>query len=71
MTAVGVGLSDLPAAMAGTDVMMTCSGSVGSVVSVAEVHHALAARTTTPLVICDLGLPATSILRPVGCPVSG
>ena len=58
VTAVGVGLSDLPAAMAGTDVAMTCSGSVGSVVSVAEVHHALAARTaTTPLVICDLGLP--------------
>lgn len=58
VTAVGAGLADLPAAMAGADVMMTCSGSVGSVVSVAEVHHALAARTaTTPLVICDLGLP--------------
>ncbi|QKT08408.1 glutamyl-tRNA reductase [Gordonia sp. X0973] len=58
VTAVGVGLDALPAAMAQADVMMTCSGSVGSVVTVAEVHHALAARTiTTPLVICDLGLP--------------
>ncbi|MFT3901046.1 MAG: glutamyl-tRNA reductase [Gordonia sp. (in: high G+C Gram-positive bacteria)] len=58
VTAVGVGLDELPAAMASADVLMTCSGSVGSVVSVAEVHHALAARTAeTPLVICDLGLP--------------
>ncbi len=58
VTAAGVGLHELPTAMATADVMMTCSGSVGSVVSVAEVHHALAARTaSTPLVICDLGLP--------------
>ncbi|GED98934.1 glutamyl-tRNA reductase [Gordonia crocea] len=58
VTATGVGLDELSTAMANADVMMTCSGSTGSVVSVAEVHHALAARTaTTPLVICDLGLP--------------
>ena len=58
VVAVGVGLDGMSEAMAAADVMMTCSGSVGSVVSVAEVHHALAARTAaTPLVICDLGLP--------------
>ncbi|MDY6809009.1 MAG: glutamyl-tRNA reductase [Actinomycetota bacterium] len=54
----GVGLDDLPAAMATADVVVTCTGSVGSVVGVGEVHSALATRTDSrPLVICDLGLP--------------
>ncbi|MAU84496.1 glutamyl-tRNA reductase [Gordonia sp. Z-3] len=54
----GVGLDDLPAAMATADVVVTCTGSVGSVVGVGEVHSALAARSDhRPLVICDLGLP--------------
>ncbi|MGV9713310.1 glutamyl-tRNA reductase [Gordonia sp. NPDC003424] len=54
----GVGFDDLPAAMATADVVVACTGSVGSVVGVGEVHSALAARTNgRPLVICDLGLP--------------
>ncbi|MEE3853466.1 glutamyl-tRNA reductase [Gordonia sp. LSe1-13] len=58
ITVRGVGLDDLPAVMASADVVVTCTGSVGSVVGVGEVHSALAARTAAgPLVICDLGLP--------------
>ncbi|MFW0795216.1 glutamyl-tRNA reductase [Gordonia sp. CPCC 205515] len=54
----GAGLDDLPAVMAAADVVVACTGSVGSVVGVGEVHSALAARTSKrPLVICDLGLP--------------
>nr|WP_053777001.1 glutamyl-tRNA reductase [Gordonia sp. NB41Y]EMP14577.2 glutamyl-tRNA reductase [Gordonia sp. NB41Y] len=58
----GVGFDDLPAAMADADVVVACTGSVGSVIGVGDVHSALAARGRTadadkPLVICDLGLP--------------
>lgn len=54
----GVGFADLPAVMADADVVVACTGSVGSVVGVGDVHSALAARTSDrPLVICDLGLP--------------
>lgn len=54
----GVGLDDLASVMADADVVVAATGSVGSVVGVGEVHSALAARTSsTPLVICDLGLP--------------
>ncbi|SIR67890.1 glutamyl-tRNA reductase [Williamsia sterculiae] len=53
-----VPIDDLIAAVAGADVLITCTGTVGTVVQVADVHSALTARTTeTPLVICDLGLP--------------
>jgi glutamyl-tRNA reductase len=58
MAVRGVGLDHLPEAMAAADVVVACTGSVGAVVSVGEVHSALAARDRTrPLVICDLGLP--------------
>lgn len=54
----GVGFDDLPAAMAAADVVVACTGSVGSVVGVGAVHSALAARAgDRPLVLCDLGLP--------------
>ncbi|WP_439031772.1 glutamyl-tRNA reductase [Gordonia terrae] len=55
----GVGLDDLPEAMATADVVVTCTGAIGAVVGVGSVHSALAARDTNlaPLVICDLGLP--------------
>ncbi|MFT4125498.1 MAG: glutamyl-tRNA reductase [Gordonia sp. (in: high G+C Gram-positive bacteria)] len=55
----GVGFDDLPAVMADADVVVTATGSVGAVVTVGDVHSALAARPgrTSPLVICDLGLP--------------
>lgn len=52
------GLAD---AMAGADVVVSCTGAVSPVVSLADVHHALAAarrdEATRPLVICDLGMP--------------
>ena len=54
----GVGFDDLPEVMATSDVVVTCTGSVGAVVGVGAVHSALAARrSSAPLVICDLGLP--------------
>ncbi|MDT0222649.1 glutamyl-tRNA reductase [Gordonia sp. AC31] len=55
----GVGLDDMPEAMATADVVVTCTGAIGAVVGVGSVHSALAARTgdAAPLVICDLGLP--------------
>ncbi|WP_156689654.1 glutamyl-tRNA reductase [Mycobacterium sp. Marseille-P9652] len=57
-------LDRLPDALAGADVVVSCTGAVSPVVTLADVHHALAAtrRSTVdeaahPLVICDLGMP--------------
>ncbi|MEV0076528.1 glutamyl-tRNA reductase [Nocardia neocaledoniensis] len=55
-------MSNLTAAMASADVVITCTGAVGAVVTLADTHRALADRTRTeaaerPLVFCDLGLP--------------
>ena len=52
-------VAELPAAVADADVLLTCTGAVGTVVGLAQVHTALAARQPGrgPLVICDLGLP--------------
>ncbi|MBF6211380.1 glutamyl-tRNA reductase [Nocardia puris] len=57
-------LSRLTEAMAAADVVITCTGAVGSVVTLADTHRALADRdraefpaTERPLVFCDLGLP--------------
>ncbi|MCG8915476.1 glutamyl-tRNA reductase [Actinokineospora sp. PR83] len=47
-----VGLHDLSALIAAADVVVSCTGAVGAVIPV----EAVAARTT-PLVVCDLGLP--------------
>ncbi|QLY32267.1 glutamyl-tRNA reductase [Nocardia huaxiensis] len=45
-------------AMAAADIVITCTGAVGAVVTLADVHRALAAKTSGDhLVICDLGLP--------------
>ncbi|WP_446225453.1 glutamyl-tRNA reductase [Nocardia sp. IBHARD005] len=60
--AEAVEMSRLTEAMAGTDVVITCTGAVGSVVTLADTHRALADRARTdaaerPLVFCDLGLP--------------
>ncbi|MFI6431357.1 glutamyl-tRNA reductase [Rhodococcus oryzae] len=54
-----VDLADLPSALAEADVMVTCTGAVGAVVTLADAHVALAKRDSAqrPLVICDLGLP--------------
>jgi glutamyl-tRNA reductase len=51
-----VGLDDVTAALRTADVVVSCTGAVGTVVYAEQV---LAARTdrTAPLMICDLGLP--------------
>ena len=53
-------LAELPDAMAQADVLVTCTGAVGAVVTLADTHRALAQPgrdSERPLVICDLGLP--------------
>ncbi|MCU1648557.1 MAG: hemA [Nocardia sp.] len=51
-------IEQLVEAMAVAEVVVTCTGAVGTVVSIADVHNALsAADSTAQLVICDLGLP--------------
>jgi glutamyl-tRNA reductase len=48
-------------ALVDADVVISCTGAVSPVVSLADVHHALAAahrdEDTRPVVICDLGMP--------------
>ena len=54
-------LDQLPAAMAAVDLVVSCTGAVRPVVTLADVHHALAAGQRgefgEPLVLCDLGMP--------------
>ncbi|MGW4370428.1 glutamyl-tRNA reductase [Nocardia takedensis] len=57
-------LSRLTEAMADADVVITCTGAIGAVVTLADTHRALADRERAedlgdekPLVFCDLGLP--------------
>ena len=61
VTATAMNLDDLPAALAAADVVISCTGAVRPVVTLADVHHALAAsrrdELTEPLVLCDLGMP--------------
>ncbi len=61
VSADAVGLDGLATALAGADVVVSCTGAVRPVVSLADVHHALAAarrdEADQPLVICDLGMP--------------
>jgi len=61
VSARAVALEDLPVALAAADVVISCTGAVRPVVSLADVHHALAAsrrdELTEPLVLCDLGMP--------------
>lgn len=59
--ATAVSLDDLATALVDADVVISSTGAVRPVVSLADVHHALAHRTSAelerPLVICDLGMP--------------
>jgi len=57
--AEALSLEKLPAALAGADVVVSCTGAVRPVISLADVHNALTAsrRDHQPLVICDLGMP--------------
>ncbi len=51
-------LSDLVGAMADADIVVTSTGAVGSVVTLADAHRALNLSTSGHrMVICDLGLP--------------
>ncbi|OBF09635.1 glutamyl-tRNA reductase [Mycobacterium sp. 852002-10029_SCH5224772] len=54
-------LEQLADVLADADVVVSCTGAVSPVVSLADVHHALAAanrdEANDPLVICDLGMP--------------
>ncbi len=52
------GVDGLAEAMRTADLVVTCTGAVGAVLTVADAHTALARRVAdTPLVVCDLGLP--------------
>jgi glutamyl-tRNA reductase len=55
------GLEALHAELAVADVVVACTGAVGTVVGAEEIRAAVAVRrsagNTAPLVICDLGLP--------------
>lgn len=60
VTARAYELSRLAEALVAADVVITCTGAVGSVVTLADAHNALShseRRTGRPLVFCDLGLP--------------
>ena len=54
-------LDQLASALAESDLVVSCTGAVRPVVSLADVHHALAAsrrdEAGEPLVFCDLGMP--------------
>jgi glutamyl-tRNA reductase len=58
--AEAMALDLLSDALADADVVVSCTGAVSPVVSLADVHHALAAAhrdESETLVICDLGMP--------------
>ncbi|CAM4019252.1 glutamyl-tRNA reductase [Smaragdicoccus niigatensis] len=54
-----VDLSELTKAISQSDILVTCTGAVGAVVRLADVHRAMSSRDEQkqPLVVCDLGLP--------------
>ncbi|CAM4140902.1 Glutamyl-tRNA reductase [Mycobacterium basiliense] len=59
--AEALALGSLADALADADVVVSCTGALTPVVSLADVHHALAGarrdEAAKPLVICDLGMP--------------
>ena len=62
VTAQAMGLEDLSLALADVDIVISSTGAVRPVVSLADVHRALTQRSTETaeqrqLVICDLGMP--------------
>jgi glutamyl-tRNA reductase len=56
VTADAFPLDHLPPVLTDADVVVCCTGAVRPVVSLADVHHALA-RREHQLVMCDLGMP--------------
>lgn len=63
-------LDDISGVLAGADVVVSSTGAVRPVMSLADVHHALAARDDDdrPLVMCDLGMPRDIDIAVVGLP---
>ncbi|WP_125079487.1 glutamyl-tRNA reductase [Mycobacterium sp. P7213] len=61
VTADAVALDRMAASLTSADIVVSSTGAVSPVVSLADVHHALAGgnrdEATEPLVICDLGMP--------------
>ncbi|UVO13579.1 glutamyl-tRNA reductase [Mycobacterium sp. SVM_VP21] len=61
VTADAVALDRMAASLISADIVVSSTGAVSPVVSLADVHHALAGgnrdEATQPLVICDLGMP--------------
>jgi glutamyl-tRNA reductase len=61
VSATAAGLADLPAAMGSADVVISCTGAVGQVITREMASAAVAARTlagrTGPLVVLDLAMP--------------
>jgi len=60
--AVGVGgnavpMNELPAALAGADVVMTCTGAMGYVVDADAIAASQVVRAGAPMVLLDLALP--------------
>ena len=56
--ATAFGLDDLAIALADADIVVSSTGAVRPVVSLADVHHALTRRDEQQgLVVCDLGMP--------------
>ena len=62
-TARAAGLDALAAELATADLMVACTGAVGTVVELGTVAAAVAGREGRPLAICDLGLPRDVDLR--------
>ena len=64
-------LDQLSAVMAAADVVVSCTGAVRPVVSLADVHQALAPAQrdddNRPLVLCDLGMPRDIDPAVAGC----
>ncbi len=58
ITATALGLEDLATALLDADIVVSSTGAVRPVVSLADVHHALTRRDERRgLVVCDLGMP--------------
>ncbi|ULN48687.1 glutamyl-tRNA reductase [Mycolicibacterium goodii] len=61
VVADAVGLDDIAKALVDADVVISSTGAVRPVVSLADVHYALAQRTLVgaehQMVVCDLGMP--------------
>jgi len=52
-----IGLTELPAALAGADVVMSATSRTGAVISADLLRHVMAARPARPLLAVDLAVP--------------